>query len=916
DVANFDKFQNQLSTTESLIINRLTEIYNNYIKDTPTEKSSLSIQQSLYEEWIELTTKEMRQFATSLPKKVKIILTADELKTNTKDKLSIRWFKFRNRLLIKLGKETIYYNLKLRKIFHSDILPTLFIVYFKNIQHVSNNGYAALVTLRSLTNKTTHIFHELKLTSPDSYDIAYVKKRLDTIKQLATQSGLLLAKQKQELFDRNSNINVTITNSLVSRIDKIHPNVAKYKTQNEIPSIKKQIATLAPAATATYQCKQMLINNLILNNTLLITKNRITIETLKIKKTIEQEIRNKILVFQYDFKETLTKLVSNSGTIENDDVPILKEIANNQTKSDFGQIDYDALNRAHRRLKHWIETFPAELELLDEESYNNLTNNKFGRIGSIKIATKPLINFMVDREYIEPIKQLLSTIPERISSVNKILSNYVRLIDYSNIGKTEVSPEDSEQTDLFSITDLLNELNAEIVQSEQFLKKTIYSLESTTSTITGKLDVYPFLDAAQNIRQYIREKRVSSNRTGSLAWVKNSLRPAREQFAKLILSQSKGILFTRSFFKEENTYSLPEKLMAEYQQSHIKPEVQKKLSFYYKHLFVGKQNYALDFLIGREEELKKIDNYIVNHRSGFRNALLIAGERHSGKTFLANVMADKYVERKKVFIILPPEVGSTNFNDFNLAVGNAFNNSFNAEYNFSRVQNGTMIIVENAELWWAKENGGEKTLTTILNLTQKYRNSIVFVFTINSLALGIIKNVVPINRYFSSIVECSPMNASQIGKVILNRHNIGNMRFVLNGKRQHHFRTWNYAKLFNRYFLISDGNIGYCLNIWINNILSVNNDKIQIQTPKLMDNSVFGSLSAQQKLVLLNIIIHTSVTVKILSQLLKTTTKIAEENLNELQTLGLVVRTSVGVYKIDSIAHHRIVRYFKHNNII
>jgi len=524
-----------------------------------------------------------------------------------------------------------------------------------------------------------------------------------------------------------------------------------------------------------------------------------------------------------------------------------------------------------------------------------------------------VVTSLVEKEFIFPIQKVIDEIPSQITDFNKALSDHIRLIEYTITHDDELLP-DGKETD--HIGKKVEETIVEIENTKVYLQDTLHKIDSAATSALNLMAIYPFLKASMNMKQYIKAHRDTQRKSQINKAYSSVYKIVKQQFAKIVYGQSSGIIFTKSLFADSKIESTTEEMLGEYWKTHIAKNIYENLPFYYKHLFLRKQNYSIDFLVGREHEIAKANQYIMNYRNGFRKSLLIKGERHSGKSFIANVIIDRYFDREKAFFISPPEAGSTNYNDFTLSVRQSFDNDFSVERNLRSLESNSVVVIEDFELWWERIYQAESTAQKILDLARKYQNQITFIFIVNSLSFNIINKIIPMDSYFSSLIECGPMSSEKIGKMILTRHKIGNLKFELNGKNQDNFHTWNYAKLFNKYFTLSDGNPGLCLQMWINNIEDIQDKIIKIRTPKTLDNSIFEHLTQQQNMVLLNIIIHNSVNISKLIRIMSISKDTAKITLNNLVSMGLITNNSNNIYKLDRINHHRVVKYFKQNNIL
>lgn len=906
-------FKNRLSVIESKVLNDLTQVYLNFSNTESSENDNSIKQKAMIEEWLQFTKSSINQFIKELPISEKIKYSIEDMNTLSEDSSEVKFYKWRHRLLGKLGLKYTNYRLYLKRIVLQEAAPEIY-KELKNIaKEIGSINYSYYIGLQSFTTKLDFIFQEIKNeSSADKIKTEYISEKINELETIFTDLNESYENNKKELFKVNQNFRTHIINIISRIIGVTHPNALVDEEINTLSYTKKLTSDFDDIPQKLYQNKKLLINNLILNNAVLLAKNKLIIDTFQVKKLVSQEITAKVTKNQEIVLQHIEEFYREYQKSKKAKPVFNLDINSLEVKPNTGFAE-ELINKSQKRLKKWLEILPNELEIFDEESFNILTSNQFDAISSIKISVKQMMDFMIEKEFMLPIQKVLDEIPTQITYFNKALHDHIRLIEYTITHDNDILPDETENN---HIQEKVEETKVEIENTQKYLQDTLHKIDVAATSAVNLMAIYPFLKASLNMKQYIKDYR-DTKRKNKLNRVYTYIQDTlSQQFAKLVYGQSSGILFTKSLFANAEAVSTSEQLLADYWKSHISKEVYGKLPFYYKHLFLRKQNYSIDFLTGRESEIAKMDQYINNYRNGFKKALLIKGDRHSGKSFISNILIDRHFNKENVYTIQPPEAGSTHFNDFRKAVQISFDNDLSIDQNFRNLSTNSLVIIEDFELWWERKFQSEATAQKILDLVQKYQEQITFIIIMNSLSHNIINKIIPMESYFSGVVDCGAMNSEEIGRMILTRHKIGNLKFQLKGKSQDNFHTWNYAKLFNKYFAISNGNPGLCLQMWINNIEEVYDKTIVIRTPHSLDNSNFEGLTQKQTMALLNMIIHNAMNVSKLMRLMEMNQDEAKNMLNDLISMGLVIKNANGIYKLDRINYHRVVKYFKQNNIL
>ena len=907
-----EAFDSRLSIIENKLLKDMSELYIAF--GSNEDDSSLSLQNKQLASLIDYTSRLINDFVNGLKHKMKIYYPAEALKSSPDDNAQVAFFKARRRFLSKLGIRKIPYTLYVKRIIIQNALPEIYKLSEETLAALANVNYKYYIELQKFSSEIDYIFQELR---NGDFDPEVIKSKSEQIGKLYDKIKENFASDKEIILKTAANFHIKLLNIIGEKLNAIHANSTVEEDINVKQFMKRLSGAFNGIPQAFVRNTSLIINRLILNNALLTAKNRLLIDSLQIKKAIRLEFETKVAEnqkFVFDkINNFYLKYTKSKKEKPEFDIDISK--LNAELDNDFAD---NLISKSQKRMKRWLGIFPGELELFDSESHNDITINPFSDVTTVKISVRQMMDFMIQHEFTSPVKEIIDELPEKIGDFNKALSDQIRLIEYTIKHDDELLNDSETPEDPGAhIKRRVDETAKEMELAAKYLQETLFRLDSISSSALNKMSVYPFLKAALNMKQYIREHKEERTKSAIYLNYKTLELFVKKLFARAVFSQSRGILFTRSLFSQEENHLLTtEKLLEEYRQTHIDKEVYDKLPFYYKHLFLRKQNYSIDFLVGRKEELKKIDNFIANYRSGFKNALLITGDRHSGKSFIANVMVDKHLDKQKTLTINPPEGGSASFAVFEKTLQSLTESFMPADNIFAAMEKGSTVIFDDFELWWEKTYKGEQTAVEILETTKKHKDHILFVFIINSQSFKVMSKVIAMEKYFSGVVECTPMNAGEINEMIMIRHRIGNLKFEFKGRSEDKFHTWNYAKLFNRYFNYSNGNAGLCLHGWINNITGINGKTISIRLPKIPDGDLLGNLGKTQKSLLLNLVIHNASSASKLTRITGHSYKIIYETLEELMSMGLVIKNANGIYKTDRINHHHIVKYFQNNNML
>jgi hypothetical protein len=323
------------------------------------------------------------------------------------------------------------------------------------------------------------------------------------------------------------------------------------------------------------------------------------------------------------------------------------------------------------------------------------------------------------------------------------------------------------------------------------------------------------------------------------------------------------------------------------------------LPFYYKQLFLGKHVRSKEFLIERKIELETAKKTYQNYKNGYGGALLILGERYSGKTTLCNIIANHLFRSDNIFEVNANETGSINFDDFEKQLSYTLKQEGDYNKILASLPSDCTIIINDLELWWERSNYGFNAVEGIKKIIENYGSKIFFIVNTNQYSFQLLNKILPIENIFINSIHCQPYDAEEIKEAILLRHKSSGLKFEYDNQTEDQISNFKLANLFNTYFDISKGNIGAAIFTWLSNIKEYNSQEIVIKRPEVIKRNVLNNLTKDWQIILQQIIYHKFLTKERIIRMLQINENEAEKSLNELRRSGLITEHQNNVYQLN-----------------
>ena len=641
-----------------------------------------------------------------------------------------------------------------------------------------------------------------------------------------------------------------------------------------------------------FQFESIIKKDLALKNEELILNIQTTAEDYKLKKKPETEV-----LFQ-----TNDKLK----------VPIYPEIENIIETSNIALLEI-------------LNTIPETFHILKDLNINDLKFQAIKDSQTLKILSKKITE-SIGNDFLIFIQNMLPSISNKMNEIENGILNQNRLIKYSIF-----SPDNHQNFNFItnSEIDILQFLNDQLSESLQTKNR----IENINNSILNDL-LNAFYKSNENLQLSYFKKEANtwgqyipkSKAFKGLSSIKKGLNSMNKYVDVLInkfwshqsdaqiladdLWGKKGFdSSVNGFLNKTEHLALSEKLVAE-------------LPYFYKHLFIDRTYYNNDFWRGRKKELDRALIAYNRFQSGIAGALMITGERFSGKSFMTRYICSEILESQKIIIIDAPEFGIVDKKILLKKVQDQCGIKGDFLKVFSGLEPNTIVVFEDLELWWEKSENGNQMIQQIFDILDEFSQNIFFIVTINSDTLKIIEKMIKFQSVFLDILYCKPLNSNSLKEITLFRHQASGLKFefingiTLNGKKtEESFKSKNFANLFSKYFNYSNGNIGVCLLTWMSNIRKIEDNRLFMQLPKSAEIPEFENLEKDDILLLYQLLIHKKMDISKMSRVLLQSESKLQKQLDFFKRAGIVVFQNSG-YEISPYINEIVKTYLEKENML
>ncbi len=846
----------------------------------------------------------VHDFNSKLPDKLIVKFSKPEFKSRKNDSFRIKLFKLRSRLRGMLFGWPINRKVEMSK------AADLFL-YANRLEPIGDYyeqfGLATFKYVSNLRRCLVDMGKGIEQIIVDQENSSF-KKDLDDLKVRTTQ---LLAEIVNNLELSNREITNTLNSDLKQSLQRLSFVVGKSESEYLISPYKKLLHKRGHGKKDVHLAPEIWLKNIrlfanksILEFTLISLKQRFKIKLKKHVNEISLWVDGKTNETIGEVKSLLQELKTLSEVPDSSNIfQSLSELKNSAMQDRF-EVFFKDVNDI-------LSELPEVVEVNDDSFFSEVEEGKFPESEVRKIDLRSKAQFYIGTELISNARKSSDELSHTLKDVSTKVADKLRLAIFNidNIISSEETTESSQQRE-----NLVDELMNDIAVYELQIKKAYEQFED---------NLYQFLNhSLEPLHQLVfskqpdTKKSSTKHRIAPIRFVGKALRPFsnffNKQLVNILYSQSEGIMLAQRITNFEKEHKISNQAIQEMLVSLAgSTEVKKNIPFYYQSLFSGSTALSKDLWVTRSAEQKEAKRITDRFKSGYTGALLITGNRNSGKSTLSKYIANTYLPKFEHHSLKAPKGGSSNKKDFMDALQKALKIQVDPYYYLQSSMQQRVIIINDLELWWERHPDGFEVMNELIRMIDTFSGKVFFIVNCGTLAYGLISRFLNFDAYFMGQIECEPFDAKELKDIVLFRHTTGGLKLSYNGKGENALTEWNYAHLFNKYFNLSDGNPGYTLQAWLSNITKVVGKTIYIKTPSIPNLSHLNNVSEDLWLVLLQLALHRRISAQRLSKVLHQSESQIATLLKDMQRAGLVEERFTGVFAINGMLEPHIVKKMK-----
>jgi len=840
----------------------------------------------------------------SYPYRVKIKLPKSKLEHVAQDDKRFKRSVLKLQPLFLFSSEINYY-VHLRELLLTHYPQNIYQIMHQLISIISKDGYQFANDIYKLMRQISAVFENTqelcKGSIPSEENLRNQQKKvielIQSLKNTRSQAlAGLVQNFKQMLVDE--------LDHLILQLNYAIPNVFIDYNAN-IPSIIKKKRKEFIRSVEISVLNKSLVDHVNQLNILLLS---FRFQAQDILMDLDKKLRNTIIESFAEPLKALITILKSADQEEDEDQKkaIIERLKNVKFNSELRvqQAFIDQYNYSLKKIKSAIQQFPEQLTIYTDSVMFTKGVSEFQPLQNIDVALRRTVDFMVERGLIEIHEMVI----KQGQNLNVLKSEFNEIVQLLSLNSSENKNKKSVYSKDIDSKLEYHEIVSLSLDKAKSLEESIESKQAQVSGVLIKkkeglkvnLELYPFIRSIQDLKQYIREEQTKRwfNQLSIAQKAVNTF--IGNQLNKLWYNQSSGLILAQKLSKAVlEPETRVESLLNFKEKVSPSTTILNKIPDYYKQLFLRKQFYLNEFWVGRDEELAAFKHSYQQWKSSYSGGIMVLGERNSGKSFFANYISQNIDFKGDSFFINPPYAGSISVQDFLYSFQEATETTGSFNQIFNSIPAQSVFFIDDLELWWEKSANGMEVIKQLMTLINRFGHQHLFVVMSNIHSFNLINKYQKIENNFLSLIELRPFNARQLKKIIIRRHQTSTLEFEINNVAQNRFRSWNYARLFSRYFSYSEGNPGVALQAWINSVEDIQGSVIALSKPKIPDSALLGYLETEWMIFMMHLLLHKRMT---LAKLIRVSQESRVEVMKKVRVLkrsGLLITIGDDILDID-----------------
>jgi hypothetical protein len=240
----------------------------------------------------------------------------------------------------------------------------------------------------------------------------------------------------------------------------------------------------------------------------------------------------------------------------------------------------------------------------------------------------------------------------------------------------------------------------------------------------------------------------------------------------------------------------------------------------YSGVFLTKGYIGETFWVGRNEELQHIETLITQWKSGYRGAVILTGQRFSGKSLFGDLVVNRYFPKDHIRL-LPNTVFKVQGRQFNSTYDLGESLDFIRQHSLPHRRS---VWIDDLELWSDPNLSLSQNVRRLCDFIDRYSGQIFFIVSMSNWLKEHLQNIHDIDKKFQVEINLDRMNVAEVQEAILIRH--GATHKVLVNEKGKEISPQAFQKITDKIYKITERNIGESLKEWAFSIRKFDDDSV------------------------------------------------------------------------------------------
>jgi len=495
-----------------------------------------------------------------------------------------------------------------------------------------------------------------------------------------------------------------------------------------------------------------------------------------------------------DLKNIVSELVDHINSVQNADTTLLLGRIIHKVEDAESKLLFDSPQRQY-------DTEVASIVKDIKEKIEVPVATAAGMLSQREVVLKRRVNQWIQAEITPLMYEVWELSDGLMNSARMILIN---LKNQMTIMATRYKEGQTVEDERFSAISVSNSF---LVQ----LDNQLIELQNLGATITKRLENEFQISNLFNLEQpflrtetqaSINQLMLNQNRFGVTiqAWIQR---------------QKKRFVQFQSNVEKEEQLSVSEKVVR-----YIKTRKNDAFEGHYQSIFLTKGYVGEAFWVGREDEIQRVSNVIDHWRNGFRGAVLVTGNRMSGKSLFGEIVSKRFFF-DHAFRLSPNsqiEIGGRK-----METGYDLEKILAPIKNFS-LDKAILIWIDDLELWWDLDVSLNQNIRTLKKFMDAHAHQIFFVVSMSSAFKAHINTLHEIDKVFQAEIHMDNLSYRELEKAISIRH--GATHKTLCNDKGEILTPAQFSKIVRKIYKSADGNVGESLVMWASSIEQIDENLV------------------------------------------------------------------------------------------